>query len=1393
MESQAAWQLIDTYFREHAYPFTRHHIESFRQFLKHNVPLTITSYNPIVMVKYDTQGAEDFKVELFIGGIDGKDIRVDRPTTQLADGSPILLTPSDARMRDATYRMNLLADIVVRYTIAGTEAPLKTFKDVILGQLPIMLHSDACLLHAQGAPVLRALGECQYDQGGYFIIDGKEKVVISSEQMSANRLFVEPTPDDPDITHKARIICTGETGETALSPRIVNFRIIRKKPKLATAGNKSWGKQEPEDDAPEPAADAPVPSALQKGAPNGAILVSAPGIQGELPLFTLFRALGMESDEEIIETIIGGPITPETPMQFFNFLRPSTAHAASTGLFTRAAVWKSLEQRVYFKENDYVHHVLANDLFPNMNGDANNQAEWRSLFPRKAKYLGHLIRDLMNVALGISTPSDRDSYVYKRIHVSGMLLSTLFQQAYSKVRDLCRRLLDREYHYGSYKNTGNMTDLIRNDNIHYYLPSSIITETFQRSLKGAWGMKEDSNPEQGMVQDLTRISYIGYLSHVRRVNNDLDPALKLVSPHRLHTQQWGIMCPFESPDGAAIGYLKNFAFMTQITFGTNPEPIRECLESLLGVMPLRNVNLLGAGAAPTRVFVNGQWFGTHDDPPTLVRRLRILRGCGLINAFTSISWSIPRNEILVLTEAGRACRPLLRVAGGKVLWTPSTPGSWYDWVFGTLLPAAEKTGERYYEERFIDPRGKTNETEAAMWTRLESHMGCIEYLDIEEVNTSLLGMRDEDVTMLHTHAEIHAATLLSVVTQNIPFANHNAAARNIFHAAQTKQAVGIYATNFDRRFDTAGYIMHYPERAIINTRGAHYTHNVDMPNGFNAIVAVATYTGYNQEDGVIVNRSAIDRGMFQITAYKTMTAREEALSDTTVTRLANISALSKELEEKNKTLENMTFADYSILDEQGIARTQSMIPKGRKVAVIGLVKETSTIGEEQRGVSKQLVKRKTYTNVSRYTDVHHYGKVDRVAVTHTDPTDPNSYRTAKVRFRKIRRPELGDKFSSRHGQKGVAGIILTQEEMPFTKDGLVPDIIINPHAFPSRMTIGHLVETVFAKLCTMEGVLGDGTVFMPFDLKDVGEKLEKHGFASTGNEIMYNGRTGEQIESEIFFGPTFYMRLKHMVADKVHARGTGAMDQLTRQPTSGRSAGGGLRIGEMERDTVLAHGLAQFAKESMMERSDHYSYAVCRDCGVVAVQPHRGLTECRACESENVGIVQTPYAFKLLIQEFEAMGIQMRMFSEAKEAEEAEEAEASDEDENEEGEVNGGGGGDVDDDDDDPYGGFGSLDGVDRVGGSGEDEEGEESKVGEASEMDEEGGESKVGEASEVGEKGEGEEKGDETNTPLPLVDIEPEAEDKPKEDQDDDQEGGGEASNTRTVILKGDAWDGST
>jgi hypothetical protein len=277
--------------------------------------------------------------------------------------------------------------------------------------------------------------------------------------------------------------------------------------------------------------------------------------------------------------------------------------------------------------------------------------------------------------------------------------------------------------------------------------------------------------------------------------------------------------------------------------------------------------------------------------------------------------------------------------------------------------------------------------------------------------------------------------------------------------------------------------------------------------------------------------------------------------------------------------------------------------------------------------------------------VHHYGTVDRVYLEKYDLA--SGMRICKVRFRKMRRPELGDKTCSRHGQKGVMGMIVPAEDMPFSKNGIVPDLIINPHAFPSRMTIGHLVECIFAKLCCMEGMLGDGTVFLPFDIENVATALEKHNFERYGNEILYNGRTGEQIATEILIAPTFYLRLKHMVADKVHSRSTGPRDQLTRQPTSGRSKAGGLRIGEMERDVLLSYGFSQFSKESLMERSDKHRYHVCRHCGTSAVtNRHKNYAYCTDCGGNNITAVETPYAFKLLIQELEAMGIQVRLSTE---------------------------------------------------------------------------------------------------------------------------------------------------
>lgn len=1213
------WKLLDVYFRDHMYPFTKHHLDSFRQFLKVHIPETIKSYNPITMVKLNNEGQESFKVDVYVGGEDGTKLYIDRPTHLDDEGKQMLLSPQDARLLNLTYSTKIYADIHAVYMKDDNEKVEKIFPHTLIGSIPLMLHSDQCMLHGQGSKILRSFGECPMDPGGYFIIDGKEKVIVSQERITTNRLFISKVEDDNDDTaYRAYIRCTASSGENALIPRTVELRLLR------------IGCYEKNN---ADCYDEPVKVNHVKN--QGAILVSLPSISGTWPLTSVFRALGIETDKEIIETICG-PIEEAHP-SFLQFLRPSLVHGASSGKFTMEEIHEQMRPFTYFKTVQQVKSVLALDVFPNIEGTIRD----------KGIYLGYLVSMLMKTALGIIPESDRDSYAFKRVDISGILLAQLYQKTYGQLRKHIRDTLDQEYNYGPWKQTNNVEELIRKDNLHRIFPSNIITEIFTRSLKGMWGSTQQ-DPEQGKVQDLSRITYIGSLSHLRRVNLPLDRSIKVTSPHRLHSQQWGIMCPFESPDGASIGYLKNFALMTQITAGTDPHTIVQILEEL-DVIPLRIISHTTAMQNDTiRVFINGTWYGITYNPYVLVRLLRLYRRNGLINPFISISWNIRDKEIRIQTEPGRPCRPLLIVENNEILLSKVATNSkttWFDLLYGSLIPDKDRNDKKYYSDEYISPEHFSNlqgKDYTKVIEQLEKTQCVVEYLDIEEENTMYVAMNKDSITSYHTHVEIHPSTAFSIVTQIVPFANHNQAPRVIFHGAQSKQALGIYTTNFNNRFDTASYIHHYPQKRIIGTKGGHYNGNDRMPNGTNVIVAIQTFSGFNQEDSIMINKSSVDRGLFHVTAYKTLTAVEKTLNANEKVMFTN----PIQMRDNGKVVQNIKHADYTLLNEDGIIKEESYIPRGQDAILLGMVHVRNNVKEVQRGVLIEKQIEQVYRDISLKTDVHYYGTIDRVFVGHQIPGNPN--RICKVRFRKTRKPEFGDKHCSSHGQKGVVGMIISQENMPFTKNGIVPDLIINPHAFPSRMTMGHIMETVFSKLCCLEGTRGDGTVFMPFDKEAVFNSLEEYGFDKYGNEILYNGRTGEQIKTEIFMGPIYYYRLKHMVTDKIHSRNTGPKVQLTHQPTSGRSAGGGLRIGEMERDVLLSHGLSQFAKECMMEKSDTYRWGVCRHCGILAsYAPKRNIIECLNCGLQDISVIETPYAFKLLIQEMEAMGIQIRLSSES--------------------------------------------------------------------------------------------------------------------------------------------------
>jgi len=1538
------WNILDSYFHDHMYPFTKHHLDSFKQFIKVHIPDTIASYNPITMIKFGDSDTEAVKVEVYIGGIQKKKndplaIYVDRPTSFDEDGKSILLTPNETRLRNITYATKLYADIDIVYSKDSEHYKTVRFNNILLGSIPLMLHSDQCILHGQGSKVLRALSECHMDQGGYFIIDGKEKVIISQERITTNKLFVEKI-NDPDIIYKGTIRCTGSKGETSLIPRTFQIIVINPIPKMTEPKKKN------DDDDNQISEEGGYKNV------RGGIFISMHGFNSIIPLTTLFRAIGFESDKSIAEAVCGDSTDKNIATNaFMNFLRPSIAYGNSimmknsdgfvTNLHTMADAHLNLKNRTYFKSIQQVKSILTLDLFPNIEDGLRE----------KGMYLGYLVKQVIKTVLGVLPPSDRDSYAFKRVDISGYLLSQLFQETYSKFRKNIRNELDEYYKFGHIETTGKIDELVNKSNINRIFTPVFISDTFTRSLKGMWGQVTD-DPEQGLVQDLSRISYIGFLSHLRRVNIPLDRSIKITSPHRLHSHQWGRFCPFETPDGASVGYLKNLALLTHITSGTQATTLYPLLEELKVIL-LKDISIITCANKETiYVFINGSLYGITDTPDIVVNRLRLYRRNGLINPFISVSWNIQENEIQIHTEAGRPCRPLLIVKNKKVAIDTYKSKKWYDMIFGSHLPESQKNEDAYYNDVLIQDDEKL----------LENSQGCIEFLDVEEENTMLVAINRENITEFHTHLEINLITLYSVVTQLVPLSNHNQAPRVVFHAAQSKQAIGIYTTNFNKRFDTMGYIQHYPQKRIITTRGSHYNGSNFMPNGTNCIVAIMTHNGFNQEDSVMINKGSIDRGLYQITAYKTLTAIEKTLSPNDRLIFTNPIEMRKE----GKFIKNIKHADYTLLDKNGFIKEGSYIPRGQEVVIIGMIHIHQELKTVNKGVltEKQIVE--IYTDVSIVTDVHHYGIVDKIFVGNQIPgiDREDVSRVCKVRFRKIRRPELGDKncvtpdhevltskgwkfinkittddevytlsekgafiltkpikvfevecnnaelydlqsptielcttldhnmyvkthlqeeyelfktrdiigknisykvtayndqyyyhnidgktgykikyflelfgywisngiigdnvviahiikdnfnhiieliefldykytidnnnniiildtefikfiskfkikylpewvwklnleqchyllngiigtivdkmflytnatdsaindiyytnsklladdiqrlvfhagwssiikflykelngencysiFISRncinsnlviktekiikytgkvycievpsashvfyvrkngkavwtgncssHGQKGVIGLIIPHEDMPFTKDGIVPDIIINPHAIPSRMTIGHLLETVYAKLCCCEGTIGDGTVYLPFDHTSMFDSLDKYGYEKHANEILYNGRTGNQIETEIFIGPIFYYRLKHMVTDKIHARDKGPKSQLTRQPTGGRSKHGGLRLGEMERDVVLSHGLAQFIKEGWLDKSDKFRWGVCRYCGILANYSYQSnINECLYCNRQDLVILETPYAFKLLIQELESMGLQIRL------------------------------------------------------------------------------------------------------------------------------------------------------
>lgn len=680
----------------------------------------------------------------------------------------------------------------------------------------------------------------------------------------------------------------------------------------------------------------------------------------------------------------------------------------------------------------------------------------------------------------------------------------------------------------------------------------------------------------GVSQVLDRTNYMSYVAHQRRVSSLLSRSHPHFEARDLHATQFGRVCPNETPEGQNCGLVKNLSIGAIISSETDEVPVEKYLKEY-GVADVKGKSV---------VYLNGKLIGEHKNPDSLVRRMRDLRRKGKVHFSTSISYHPENNEVQVYTDKGRTLRPLVILDGGKSLFTKEILKSLNN---GQLV-----------------------------WDNLVEQ-GIVEYVDAEEEENLYIAVRDYKITGDHTHLEVTPSIMLGIAACFAPWPEHNSSPRVTMAAAMSKQTLGLYCSNYYSRFDSRANVLHYPQKPLVKSDIVDSLRYDERPAGQNFVVAVMSFEGYNMEDAIVLNKGSIERGLGRSTFYRTYSAEERRYPSGQRDKF-EVPADDVEGSQAENT--------YSNLGEDGLIYPESDVGSGE--VLIGRTSPPRFL--EEIGPYGIVEEKRRETSIT----VRHMesGVVDSVVMTETVERN----KLGKVRVRSLRVPELGDKFASRHGQKGICGLIVSQEDMPFTKEGITPDLIMNPHAIPSRMTIGHVLEMIGGKVGSLSGRRVNSTAFSNEEEDDLRKELEKKGFHHSGKEVLYNGKTGEKFEAEIFVGVAFYQKLHHMVANKVHARSRGPVQMLTRQPTEGRAREGGLRFGEMERDCLIGHGASMMLKDRLLDESDKVVVPVCSKCGMVAVNDiDRRQIYCPLCGETTTYPVEMAYAFKLLINELMGM------------------------------------------------------------------------------------------------------------------------------------------------------------
>ena len=909
-----------------------------------------------------------------------------------------------------------------------------------------------------------------------------------------------------------------------------------------------------------------------------------PRFREDIPVVVYFRALGVLTDRAITNIVWGN----ETDLHA-ELLAASFRDAAELRVFTQQEAVQYLTNHLQYGTNQedkcaYVRQLLNSELLPHV-----RFAEELTTTPvhnaRKAMLMGSMIRRLLLTYCKQIPLDDRDAYPNKRVVTTGALLTHLFRQLFQKVCNDTRNEFVQEVNNDSWKRGEGgprPMDVLNGNNLYKILKVSAIEGKLKQALatgnfavQGLGSAAAMSNATQvGVSQVLARMSYAATLSHLRRIQTPVEKSGKLLAPRKLHGTSWGFMCPVETPEGHSVGIVKNMSLLTSISQHTPSTTVNHYLREMADIQWI-TVPQVYEG---TSITVNGVIVGYTKDPHTLVLRLRAAKQSRRLHPHISVAWYTLMNSISVETDGGRCVRPVFRIG----MTPPQDTSNWNEWCKSS-----------------------------------------IDYVDSSETETLRIAMNHAEMTPAHTHYEIHPSLIVGHMASTIPLSDHNQSPRNTYQSAMGKQAMCVYAGNFAKRLDKNAYVLCSIARPIVETRAMNILKMHEMPFGMNAIVAIACYGGYNQEDSVILNKSAVQRGFFRGLYYGMY--KDEEHRNVTSGREEKFMKPQKHNTRKYKN------TSYAAVSDNGLPIINSVINEND--VIIGKVVNlrNDAAGYAFRDAST------THKNSEKC-------RIDGV----WQDKNSDGYPFIKVRTVSERIPQIGDKVSSRHGQKGTIGMMMEEEDMPFTSTGLRPDIIMNPHAVPSRMTIAQLMENIFGKIGVRKGTLGDGTPYSHLKVEDLKKHMVEMGMHPYGNEILYNGQTGEMMQAEIFMGPTFYQRLKHMVIDKKHSRARGPIVSLTRQPCEGRSRDGGLRVGEMERDCMLSHGISVFTKERLMDVSDPFKTGLCKSCGTLAVvNPVEGIYSCGACGNKTDFVMKTiPYAMKLWMQELEAMHITPKLILE---------------------------------------------------------------------------------------------------------------------------------------------------